>query len=381
MNRQSDAVNALTRDQFWENHLPATMAMNGSHPTGLDTIPDHHLLFATSGSSGVPKWIAISKTALLASAASVNEHLGVDAQSVWGLALPPHHVGGFGVVARARSAGCRLEVFARAWDARAFVEWVATGHITHGSLVPTQVHDLVTTGCRAPSGLLAIVVGGGELDALVGQKARDLGWPVLASYGMTEAASQIATQPLASLDAPYTSAPITVLPHWRVRTDQRGCLEISGPALFSGRVVGGIYHPRIDEWHATHDRVRILEGGLEPQGRADAVVKIAGELVDPHEVEIQLAGALQAHGRGIAIIAIPDDRLGHRLLVAAERNVPQPMLAAAIEAHNASVPRSQRLAEPMRIDELPRGPLGKILRSALLEMAALKPDEGRTQNP
>ena len=68
--------------------------------------------------------------------------------------------------------------------------------VTHTSLVPTQVHDLVKADLRAPETLKAIVVGGGHLDAATGRLARTLGWPVLASYGMTEAASQIATQTL-----------------------------------------------------------------------------------------------------------------------------------------------------------------------------------------
>jgi len=376
MNRESHDLEFCASDAFWQDHMPVEMAEDGVHPARVKGTPEHHLLFATSGSSGVPKWIAISKTALLASAKAVNEHLGVTAASHWGLALPPHHVGGFGVIARARAAGCGIKIYARSWNARAFADWAAAGHITHTSLVPTQVHDLVAADCRAPGGLVAIVVGGGRLDAVAGNKARALGWPVLASYGMTETASQIATQPLASLEARFAPAPITVLPHWQVRTNGEGCLEIAGGALFSGTIIGGIYQPRVGDWHTTHDRVRILEGGLVPQGRADALVKIAGELVDPQAVESQLASALQEHGKGIAVAAITDDRLGHRLIVAAERDVPPSVLTAAIDAHNASVPRSQRLGEPMRMDRIPRGALGKIQRSALLKMLGFPLDDG-----
>lgn len=363
-------------DILWEDETPAALVAGGVEHAGFENAPGDHLLFATSGSSGIPRWIAISKPALLASAAAVNAHLGVDAASVWGQALPMHHVGGFGVWARARVAGCGLEVFQGRWDPCAFASWAGgrglkTGGrgLTHTSLVPTQVHDLVSAGCKAPGGLRAVVVGGGRLDAEAGTAARDLGWPVLASYGMTESASQIATQPLAALAHPYQPAPIPVLAHWQVRADGAGCLEIAGPALYSGTMENGIYRPRRGDWYATRDRVSITPGGLVPHGRADALVKVAGELIDPLEVEKRLAAWATPHGNGIAVVAVADARLGNRLAVVAEHGVPDSLLHKVIDDYNQAVPRSQRLGLPVRVAKLPRGDLGKILLARLREMA------------
>ncbi len=112
------------------------------------------------------------------------------------------------MAARAFAAGCGFSEFGRRWDAPAFAAWLAENQVTHTSLVPTQVHDLVAAGVQAPVSLRAIVVGGGHLDAATGRAARALGWPVLASYGMTEAASQIATQGLDSLKTLYQPAPL-----------------------------------------------------------------------------------------------------------------------------------------------------------------------------
>jgi len=365
---------SITTAEFWSDPAPTAMtAPAGVHPMLANDTPDHHLLFATSGSSDAPKWIALSKNALLASAAAVNHHLRVTPASVWGLALPVHHVGGFGVAARAYEAGCGLETFAAAWHPRAFRDWAAAHHLSHTSLVPTQVHDLVGAGCQAPPALRAVVVGGGRLDAAAGQAARALGWPVLASYGMTEAASQIATQPLDALAHPYSPAPITVLPHWQVRSDAEGCLEISGPALFSGILVNNNYQPRTDDWHATRDRVAITDAGLVPHGRADDLVKIAGELVDPRDIEARLAAALGPHAAAIAVTAVADARLDHRLAIAAESSVSDALLAAAIAAHNAGVPRSQRLGTPVRLARLPRTPLGKIQQETLRAMLSQPP--------
>jgi o-succinylbenzoate---CoA ligase len=368
MSHTADIAEILARETFWSDPKPLALCPDGPCDPGATRIPDYHLLFATSGSCGSPKWIALSKNALLTSANAVNTHLGVATTSVWGLALPPHHVGGFGVIARARCAACKLQALSKSWDPHTFTHWLAERRVTHTSLVPTQVHDLVGAGCHAPGGLVALVIGGGRLDAEAGSAARALGWPVLASYGMTEAASQIATQPPDALARPYKPSPLPVLPHWKTRIHAGGCLEIAGPALFSGTVVDGIYHPRTGEWHVTSDRVLVTPGGLVPQGRADSLVKVAGELIDPTEVENRLAAALQEHRAGVAVVAIRDPRLGKRLVVVAARQVPPSAMQAAIAAYNASVPRSQRMEAPVLVDEIPRGALGKILRPALLQL-------------
>src|SRR5687768_8875866 len=110
-----------------------------------------HVWLATSGSTGALKLTALSKKALLASAASVNRHLQSDAQDVWFCVLPTFHVGGLGIYARALLSGAR--VVAAAWDSRTFAEME---EMTLASLVPAQVADLVRTGLRAPGGVRGI---------------------------------------------------------------------------------------------------------------------------------------------------------------------------------------------------------------------------------
>src|SRR6188508_2693701 len=76
-----------------------------------------------------------------------------------------------GVAARAYEAGCDFQHFDRRWDTAGFCEWLERFQITHTSLVPTQVHDLVKAGLSAPPALTVIVVGGGHLDPATGQAA------------------------------------------------------------------------------------------------------------------------------------------------------------------------------------------------------------------
>lgn len=358
---------------FWDDPAPCAAGHF------KDAVPDiaelrSHVLFETSGSSGTPKWIALGKEALRVSADAVNAHLEIAVNSCWGLALPLHHVGGFGVAARAYAAGCRFEHFAPRWEPDAFARWLADVQITHTSLVPTQVHDLVTGQHRAPQCLRAVVVGGGRLDEATGLAARALGWPVLASYGMTEAASQIATQSLAALDAPYEPAPIPILPIWQTKLGDSDQLFIAGPALFSGTLLHNgeawTYHARTSPWHETRDRVKLNTGGITPLGRVDFLVKVLGELVDPPSIEQELLALSKGilPPQSIAIIAIPDPRGEHALVPVFDATVDRSLVDQILTLYAEKAPGPKRLREPVILNPLPLSPLGKPLRAEIFRM-------------
>ncbi len=357
----------LTKSDFWQD----------PQPFAAGDIPDlpelaGHLLFETSGSSGNPKWVALSKQALLVSAAAVNQHLQVTRESCWGLALPLNHVGGFSIRAGAFDGGCLLQKNDRRWEPAFFRDWLASAGITHTSLVPTQVHDLVKANLVAPSTLFAVVVGGGYLDPATGRAARDLGWPVLASYGMTEAASQIATQGLDLLTAPYHPAPISLLPIWQAEQTPDGLLRISGPALFSGYLRNGEFTPRITPWHVTSDRVGLENGKLTPISRADTLVKVLGELVDPESIErelISLSCGQLAPGT-FAVIAIPDPRAGKALVPVFGSSVDAGIVNCVLALYEKQAIGFRKLGRPVVINHFPHSSLGKLKRAELASRIA-----------
>lgn len=341
----------LTDPSFWVDGSPcapgAAVPNGAGDPVGL-------VWFKTSGTSGAPRWIGHSREGLLLSAAVVNRHLDVTESSVWGLALPLHHVGGFGVVARAHEAACRLSSFTNKWDPSGCRDWLLAQGVSHLSLVPTQVHDLVAAGISCPASLEAVVVGGGRLDRELGQAARDLGWPVLASYGMTETASQIATQRLELLEMPYQNSSLTVLPHWKLRVSADGGLQVSGESLFRATLEpeesSWRFVRRENEWLETRDRVELEGDLLSVSGRLDRVVKVLGELVDLVEVEKEIGL------KSVAVVAVNDSRRGARLLAFFEGDDP----SGEIRRYNSTVGGPWRISESIRVDELPRTSLGKI---------------------
>lgn len=314
---------------------------------------ERHVWVATSGTSGALKLVALSKDALLSSAAAVNAHLDAQPSDTWSRVLPPFHVGGIGIAARAHLTGSRVEVFD--WDPHRF----ARGGFTLSSLVPAQVCDLVAAKLRAPAGLRAIVVGGGSLPDDLYADGRELGWPLLPSYGLSEAASQVATATLGSPE-------LRILSHLRVRIED-GRVALSGGSLLTGYSHfdrdgrAAFIDPKIDGWFVTEDHGEVEGSVLRVYGRSGDFVKIGGESVDLGRLDRVLdavRGPVDA-----AIVAVPDHRLGHVIHLATIAADAQSM----VEAFNSRVLPFERIRAVHRVDSIPRTSLGKLRRHELSE--------------
>lgn len=307
-----------------------------------------HLWLATSGSTGALKLVALSKRALLASAAAVNRHLGSDARDLWCCVLPAFHVGGLGIHARAFVSGAR--VVTAQWDAREF----AAMNMSLASLVPAQVRDLVQGRLTAPQRLRAIVVGGGALDEELYREARELGWPLLPSYGLTECCSQVAT---AMLESPE----LVLLDHFEARVEE-GRLAFRGEALLTGYATErGFVDPKVDGWFITED-VGSIEGRLlRVEGRTGDFVKVGGESVDLARLDAILASIAGSHA---AVVAVPDARLGHVVHLVVDEDVEADAVASAYGERVHPFERPRRVH---RVKEIPRSGLGKLMRRKLLE--------------
>jgi len=326
-----------------------------------------HVWLTTSGSTGRLKPVALAKRALLRSAAAVNGHLASDAHDVWLNVLPPFHVGGLGIHARAHLSGASVEVL-DPWDPAAFGRRAAALGATLSALVPTQVSDLVRGGLRAPPTVRAVIVGGGALAAPLYERGRALGWPLLPSYGATECASQAATAELASLDRGAVPA-LRILPHVTMRTEADGTLALKSDALFTGyATAAGLDDPKRDGWWRTDDLGAVrADGTVDVRGRAGEVVKIGGELVTVTALQQVLdALALETAFAGdAALVPVADERLGAVLvLVAAADPAAAERLRAAFNARVLPFERARALRI---VAEIPRTALGKIVLDTLVK--------------
>lgn len=342
-----------------------------------------HLFFATSGSTsargpsskgghGGGRWVALSRRAMLASAAAVNRHLKVSHNDRWLLALPTFHVGGAGILARCYLASCAVIRAEGKWSPQSFARLVCEQEVTISSLVPTQLVDLVSGGIEAPLSLRVVLIGGGRLEDDVYERALALNWPVVETYGMTEACSQIAT-------ACAGERSLTVLPHWQTCQHQDGRLMIKGDALLSAYVscsdgAFSVYDPKENGWFVTGDLADLESSCLTVRGRSDRCVKVLGELVDLDELQVMLNGMLgRCEDDHMAVVALPAKRRGVKLVVCTDKvSVQSQLLSVVLDRYHEKCHPLHRIDGVQMMSELPRSPLGKLRYGVIADCMALK---------
>ncbi len=330
-------------------------------------IPPRHLVFATSGSTGTPRWVCLSHGAFLANASAVNSWVGAVASDVWLRVLPDFHVGGLGIVARAALSGSRVVSFHERWNVRDFLTILTKERISLTSLVPAQVHDLVTAACRAPKALRAVFAGGGALAPSLLQQAHALGWPLLVSYGMTECSSQVATARYPA--GPAGSLPdMELLPCWEGALTAEGRLRLRGSPLLTCRLSCDAGAWRREDcvdprgWFLTNDRVSMEGRLLRVCGRADRVIKILGELVDLDGIEAALNDLGVPQNAGV-ILPVLDSRAGFALHFLTELSAAE--ADTVVLNWNASCAPFARITAIRSGLTLPKSALGKVLRANL----------------
>lgn len=334
-----------------------------------------HVWLSTSGSSA-PKWVGLSKQAILASAEAVNQHLTSTHADVWIQPLPDFHVGGLGIWARAYLSGATVCDFKQdhpgKWQAEIFYHYITNQKGSLTALVPTQLHDLVMLERPAPESLRAVIIGGGALLPDLYRRAVSLGWPVLPSYGLTECASQVATAALDSWKKAQQPA-LQILSHVDVEEREerlcfRGTSLLSAYAYLEGDKIQ-VVDPKENGWLRSEDRGCVKERQLQVWGRADAMIKVGGENVDLARLEALLQTlclrlAIQSE---VVLLAIPDTRLGHRIDLVAIHTHQSELDLLMHEFHQAVLP-FERIRQVHFLKELPRSVLGKILKSELIKL-------------
>ena len=335
-----------------------------------------HVWVGTSGSESEVKWVALSKNAILASAQAVNTHLKSSKNDIWLTALPDFHVGGLGIWARSYLNGASVidyKLHHAKWSASTFFQLVETSQATLTALVPTQIYDLVASGRQAPKSLRAIIVGGGALEESLYLKAVNMGWKLLPSYGLTECASQVATADLDSVNATSVFPGMRILPHLHVTTDANGLIQIQGTSLLTGYAQNtpqGFHFidPKKEGAFLTEDKGECVGRCLKVSGRLGGFIKIGGESVSmPHLEKIFDEGRMLFRANAdMALIAVPDPRLGHVIHLAS--TLPVELVQQIITHYHSQVLPFERIRKVHVLDGIPRSALNKLCKKDLLKM-------------
>lgn len=327
--------------------------------------PDAAMIVYTSGTTGVPRAAVLSRGALLASARASEANLGWQPDDRWLLHLTLAHVGGLSILTRCLAAR-RCVVLGGHFEAEKVPQAIDDQRITLASLVPTMLLRVIDAnpGWTPPPHLRAILLGGASASPCLLQRAAAARVPLVVSYGLTEACSQVTATPYAARFAPAEERSGRALPGIGVRVVD-GRIEVRGPTLMTGYWNETPLAP--GAWFDTGDVGAIDERGrLTVHARRTDLIVTGGENVYPAEVEAVLEACPGI--AAAAVFGVPDEVWGQTVaaaLVAAGDPPGDAALRAFLDARLA--PHKQPRAIGW-LRELPHTRGGKLDRASLADL-------------
>ena len=302
---------------------------------------DISLLVATSGSTGTPKEIALTASALTASATASNKFLKAAKGNTWSLLLPLTHIAGINVLVRAMQLGTEPV------DLRNHVG--SYPHADFTAIVPTQLFNALNENSdllKHLQGAKAVLVGGASLSQDLRAQGVAAGINIVATYGMSETSGGCIYDGVAFDGVAFEIA-------------SDGRIKISGPVLADIKKENG--------WFVTQDLGKIVDGKLQVIGRADDVIISGGENISLSAIEAEIHRKFP--NLLVAAFSTPDSKWGQALHIAIQstdekiKSELSDLLVQSIGSH--AKPKSVLL-----LDKLPQIGIGKIDRISLAKLVS-----------
>ncbi|MDE0775415.1 MAG: AMP-binding protein [Nocardioides sp.] len=354
----------------------------------VHTHPDLALLLSTSGSTGSPKLVRLSRDNVLSNASAIADYLDLRPTDRGVTTLPLHYCYGLSVLHSHLAAGASVVLTDLSVADACFWDLAAGTGVTGLAGVPYTYELLEASGFadRDLPSLRYLTQAGGRMDPArvrsVAQLGQCRGFDLFVMYGQTEATARMAYLP-PSLAATRPEAVGVAVPGGSLRIadpdrDGVGELVYAGPNVMMGYAVTTEDLARGAELTElrTGDRARLAPDGLvEIVGRSDRMAKVFGLRLDLDRLEQELASldpGLRLVARGDVLHVF---HTRHRVGERARRHLQRltGLSASCVRAH--------------RLDELPRTASGKVddalLRrhleeSALHDLDATSPAEPPT---
>lgn len=274
-----------------------------------DWHPDLAALMSTSGSTGSPKLVRLSSSAISSNAVAIADSLGLSSDDRGITSLPAHYCYGLSVITSHLAVGASVVLTDLSVVDPCFWRAVEEHDVTTLAGVPHTFEMIERRGAQvlAARSLRIITQAGGRMDpARVEAFASlgvELGWDFVVMYGQTEATARMTVlQPAGALLAP--NAVGTPIPGGRIRLDPvDGQPAGVGEVVYSGPNVMMGYASCADDLARgfdvaelrTGDLGRLDEiGNLEIVGRCSRFVKLHGKRVDLDHLGDQLRVELGA---------------------------------------------------------------------------------------
>lgn len=304
--------------------------------------------------------------------------------------MPLFHIHGLiAAVAASLSAGASIWC-APGFDALKFFGWMKEAQPTWYTAVPTMHQAILTRAGRnadtiSETKLRFLRSSSASLPAQVMIELQEtFGAPVIEGYGMTEAAHQMASNPLPPRAQKPGAVGIEAGPKVRIAheienhlVDGTGEVVISGPNVTPGYEgnpeanAKSFFEANGARWFRTGDQGAFDEDGyLHLTGRLKEIINRGGEKISPLEVD----GVLLDHPDVAQVVtfALPHPKLGEEVAAAIVLKEGSSETDKGIRAF-----ASERMADfkvPRKVvimDEIPKGATGKMQRIGLAEKLGL----------
>ncbi len=354
---------------------------------GLAEADDVALVLHTSGTTSRPKIVPLSQANVCASARHIAESLALSSDDHCLNVMPLFHIHGLiAAVLSSLQAGSSI-CCTPGFNALQFFAWMQEAKPTWYTAVPTMHQGILARAPRnqeivAANPLRFLRSSSASLPPQVmAELEQTFNAPVIEAYGMTEAAHQMACNPLPPRARKPGSVGIAAGPEVAIMNEagellaqgEIGEIVIRGPNVTAGyrnnpeANASSFTHG----WFRTGDQGALdAEGYLRLTGRLKEIINRGGEKISPREVdEVLLDHPAVAQ---VVTFAVPHAKLG------------EDVAAAVVLKENASVDEralrdfaSQRLADmkvPRKIlflDEIPKGATGKLQRIGLAKKLGL----------
>jgi acyl-CoA synthetase (AMP-forming)/AMP-acid ligase II len=338
-----------------------------------DLHPEVALLLSTSGSTGSPKLVRLSRRGLLANAEAIVERLGIRGDDLADLSLPLHYCYGLSVLHSHLLAGAAVRITSASVVEPEF--WEGAERLTTIAGVPHTFDLLERSGFagRDLPRLRYLTQAGGRMPAEAVRRwaglGRERGWDLVVMYGQTEATARLAVLPAdRALDAPEAiGLPVDGVDFSLADVGHPdpgvGELVVRGPGVMLGyaQSPADLALGRTVEALHTGDLARQRPDGLwEVVGRRSRFAKVCGLRIDLDHLERTMA----AQGYVVAA-ADAGDRVVLGVVTGARPVDPHSLHAAGVRAC-ALAPAA---VEVLTVPDLPRTERGKVDYPALVDLA------------
>lgn len=252
----------------------------------------------TSGTTGEPKKISLSKQMMSESAKTTAEILNLPANSRVVVCLPSQFIAGKMMLVRSLVNQFELNWIKPSADPFAEIK-KAPDFI---ALTPMQVKNALLYHKPIFEQLKTALIGGQAVDSALEEELNTSNVSCFESYGMTETASHVAIR---ALNGPAKTSYFNALPGYSFESDQRGCLVLFHQKWFP-------------EGLTTNDQIELLTSTtFICLGRLDYVINSGGVKIHPEKVEAKIRSLLG--DTRFMIHKEPDSITGERVILYLEK--------------------------------------------------------------